>query len=215
MSDEVKKTITVGELVARKYGKDISSLNLPSIDLSAIQKVAETVHASFERIREPLARLQEAQHTSIIPYIPDSEVIWENYRSPESYILEEQRNMVDELRTLNEYLAPRNKKKSVIFFDEDNKTFIRDTDSVSYRCKFSEKGMNFKLIMALLDHDGFRQTRHLQKDIGSKTDEAVRKKVQKINEEFAKKLKKADLKLVVGESGAGYRINPELKIQFL
>ena len=213
MSNEVKKTITVGKLTAEKYGKDISSLNLPSVDLSGIQRamypILENMRKTFERIQK-----QQDKHNLISGFSEPSFMI-ENIKPTSLYQLEEQRNTVDELRKLNEYLAPRNKKKSVIFFNEESKTFIRDTESVSYVCKFSETGMNFKLITTLLDHDGFRQTRNLKKAIGSKTDEAVRKKVQKINEEFANKLRKSSLKLIVGESGAGYKINPGIKIQFL
>jgi hypothetical protein len=76
--------------------------------------------------------------------------------------------------------------------------------------------MNFELVKILIDRDGFRQTRHIKDDIKSKSNEAVRKKVGEINEKIKDGLRlDKDFKFIIGEPGAGYKINPEIKIRVI
>lgn len=211
MSEKAKKTITVGELIEQKYG--LSEINIPQVDLSGIQKAAQTIQPILEQTRKTFEKFQKNQDSyDLIPSFSHSEVVLENYKPTNVYILEEMRLMTDELKQLNEHLSPRKKQKTDLLLNMKNKTLTRDTDNKSFTFKFSERGMNFKLVKMLVDHEGFKQTRHIRKELQSKSNEAVRKKVLKINNEIAEKLRDKKLKLIIGESGAGYQINPDLKI---
>lgn len=122
----------------------------------------------------------------------------------------------DTLLEIKQQGETRKKEPGIFIFNIKEKTILRDIDTRTFEYKFLEKGMNFELVNILINKEGFKQTRHLKEDIGSKSNEAVRKKIGEINEKITKALRlDANVKFIVGEPGAGYKINPNLKIKVI
>lgn len=209
MSNEQKKPKTVGDMIAERYIKDAKN-SLSTIDMSPINSVAKTMQTVFDSIKRPLEHIQEMRETydrMSPPMFDMPELIIP--RNPQYDILEE-------LRQIKEQGEKRKKEIGLFIFNIKEKTIERDTETRFFKYKFIEKGMNFDLVKILIDIEGFRQTRHLKDDIKSKSNEAVRKKVGEINEKIKDGLRlDKDFKFIIGEPGAGYKINPEIKIRVI
>jgi len=122
----------------------------------------------------------------------------------------------DTLLEIKKQGEKRKKEIGLFILDENNHTIARDTKTRTLKCKFKHGGMNFKLIKILVDTEDFRQTRHLTEDIKSKSNKALRKKVGEINKKIRDDLKlDKDFEFINGESGAGYKINPDIKIKVI
>jgi hypothetical protein len=122
------------------------------------------------------------------------------------------------LHEIKEQGATRKKEIEVFIFNTNDKTLEYSTKTRSFTYRFKELGMNYKLVKKLIDIEGFRQTRFLREDIGSKSNESVRKKIGELNEKIRNEFKLAkSFSLITSDPGAsaGYRINPEIKIQVI
>ncbi len=140
------------------------------------------------------------------------------YNEPQLISKAEQSNheIISVLHEIKEQGATKKKEIEVFIFNTNDKTLEYSTKTRSFTYRFKELGMNYKLVKKLIDTEGFRQTRFLREDIKSKSNEAVRKKVGEINEKVRSELKlPKTFSLITSDPGAsaGYRINPEIKIQ--
>lgn len=209
MSSEQKKPKTVGDLVFEKYQEDAQKA-LDRVDLRPITSLAKAMQPAFDSMKKHMEEAQKMRETYTrltTPVFDMPELIIP--RNPQYDIL-------DELRQIKEQGEKRKKEVGIFIFDEKNKTLTRDTETRTFEYKFTEKGMNFELVKILVDRDGFRQTRHLKEDIKSKSNEAVRKKVGEINDKVKNGLRlEDDFKFIVGEPGAGYKINSDIKIKVI
>lgn len=202
MKKEPKK-MTVGELIAKQYLEDAKkSLNL--LDLSSITSAAKIAQETLDEMKKPFENMK--RHLSSPVYtLP-----------PMEYMRKPEYEMIDILYEIKDQGAQRKKEVGLFIFNVKEKTIERDTDTRSFKYKFIDKGMNFKLVKNLVDKEGFRQTRHIKTDLGSKSNEAVRKKIGEINKKIKDGLRLENgFKFIIGESGAGYKINPELKIKVI
>lgn len=151
--------------------------------------------------------IRKVRELNEFPEMPDVNEI--------EFIRPDQR-VYDTLLEIKQQGETRKKEVGVFIFNAIDKTIIRDTDTRTFEYKFLNKGMNFKLVKILIDKETYHQTRHLKKEIGSKSDDAIRKKVGEINEKIRDSLRMDDdFKFIIGESGSGYKINPNIKIRVI
>lgn len=214
MNEATKKAITVGELVYQKYANDFSKIRIPAESIAAVQRSLQSISPTLEKVANMNNEIQKIRDIYNVPTFYDAEII-SRPEPIESYIVEGQVQIINELKKLNDNFSSQKKEVGILVFNVKEKSLIRDTETRRYVYKFSERGMNFKLVKKLIECDRFRQTRNLKDDIGSKTEDSVRKKVGEINEKISTQLRKNDLNFIIGESGAGYRINPNIKIHVI
>lgn len=122
------------------------------------------------------------------------------------------------LHDIKEQGVVKKNEIEVFVFNTNDKTLEYSTKTRSFIYRFKELGMNYKLVEKLMCSEGFRQTRFLREDIKSKSNEAVRKKVGEINEKIRSEFKLSkSFSLITSDPGssAGYRINPDIKIQVI
>lgn len=126
--------------------------------------------------------------------------------------------IISVLHDIKDQGVVKKKEIEVFVFNTNDKTLEYSTKTRSFIYRFKELGMNYKLVEKLMCSEGFRQTRFLREDIKSKSNEAVRKKVGEINEKIRSEFKLGkSFSLITSDPGssAGYRINPDIKIQVI
>ena len=126
--------------------------------------------------------------------------------------------IVSILNEIKDQNTVKKKEVGIFIFNTNDKSLEYSTKTRSFTNKFSEMGMIYKLVKKLIDTEGFRQTRFLREDIGSKSNESVRKKIGEFNEKIRNEFKlDKDFYLITSDPGAsvGYRINPKIKIQVI
>lgn len=206
MKNKSEKPKNVGEMIAQQYLEDARK-SFSNLDMGSINYVAKTVQTALNSMKKPLEYAQEMRDTYTKLSSPIFDVSKIEYVRPPQY------EMLEVLHEIKNQNGKRKKEVGLFIFNIKEKTIERDTDTRSFKYKFIEKGMNFKLVKILIDNDGFRQTRHLKDDIGSKSNEALRKKVGEINEKIRNSLRLEEkFKFIVGEPPAGYKINSDIKI---
>jgi hypothetical protein len=209
MEKKSNKPKTVREIIAQQYQEEAQK-SLDRINMSQINTVAKTVGTVLDSLKKPLDQIREVNDR----YKVLSSSMFDMPKI--KYVRPIEHDVLEVLHEIKDQGAKRKKEVDLFIFNIKEKTLERDTETRSFKYKFIEKGMNFKLIKILIDKEGFRQTRHLKEDLKSKSNEAVRKKVGEINEKIKKGLRlEKDFKFITGEPGAGYKINPDIKIRVI
>lgn len=166
--------------------------------------------------------ITSANKSALQAFNSAQELLKKHIRHQKPQMINKVNNPTEEILNVLHQIKDQNssKKKEIgtFVFNISNKTLEYSTKTRSFTYRFKEQGMNYKLIEKLIYCEGFRQTRFLRDDIKSKSNEAVRKKVGEINEKIRNEFKLGkSFSLITSDPGAsaGYRINPEIKIQII
>lgn len=174
------------------------------VKIHIIDSAQESVLKAFGSLQRSVERAKEIQDQNNMPEI--------------SYMRPVEHDILETLRVIKYQSSTKKKEVGTFILNTNNKSLEYSTKTRLFTYKFSELGMNYKLVKKLVDTEDFRQTRFLREDINSKSNESVRKKVGEINQGVRSQFKLGkSFSLIISDPGssAGYRINPDIKIQVI
>lgn len=205
MNNENKKSITIGEYIAKLHPS-----TLVGDQLSGFKGMGKSFVEDLRKAKTvalPIIEEMNQIHTENDAVEPTDDGVFINHHSVKHDILEELREMNKNHRRL----LTSQEDSNVIIYDTKNGSLNRHLGGKCFSYDLTENGKRKKLLEVLLNRESYVQTKELSLLVPSS---AVAKMVQTFNDYAISALRlDKKTKLIQGKKGSGYRINPKIHIE--
>jgi len=191
----------------KQTARELIESSYPKMAQETIKNFTEQREKILNIIKPTLERMETIRQSFIVP--EGNEFILKNYRSTESLIL-------DELRELNKKqssLKTISDSDILIIYDTSDSSLNRNINGKYFSYDLSEDGKRKKLLDILNDKKKYVKTDELRNLLDCPTNQAVAKIVQTFNDYATNALRLKNIKMIQGKKGSGYRINPKIVLE--